>query len=486
MTETTQPTAGASPRMRSREMRTVLASSFIGSTIEYYDFILYATAASIVFGPVFFSDAPPAVGAFLSFVTLAVGYVVRPVGGVIFGHFGDRVGRKNLLILSLVVMGIATALIGILPDSRAIGTTAPILLGALRLVQGVAVGGEWTGAALMAMEHGPKERRGFAASFASAGGPAGAVLATVVVALCTMLTGDQFLEWGWRIPFLLSLVLVVVGLVIRMKVSETPQFQRAQQQAATSRPRIPLLDVLRHYPVPVLVTLLATSSYFFLQAITTVWGLNVATRAGADPSITLWIKAASATLLIFSTIFFARLSDRVGRRPIMIAGAVVSALLAFPLLAGFTSGTELGFALSLFVGNGIVQGALYGPVAAYVSEQFPTVVRYSGASLSYQTASTIGGGFTPAVAAALMLASDGSPIWVGVLWIGVMVMGVVAVLCTSEGSKRDLELADREHAVRTGAIVVDPDAAAAAEAAGAAVPTGQDAGGPVTSAGGRV
>jgi MFS family permease len=212
-------------------MRRILASSFIGSAIEFYDFILYATAASLVFGRLFFAGMPPTVGLFASFSTLAVGYVARPLGGAIFGHFGDRLGRKGVLIVSMVLMGVATSAIGMLPTSTQIGVAAPTLLVVLRLVQGLAVGGEWGGAMLVALEHAPSTRRGFAASFANMGGPAGAVLATLVMSAVSTLPDAQFLSWGWRVPFLLSIVLIAIGLVIRLKVAETPLFLELGEKA---------------------------------------------------------------------------------------------------------------------------------------------------------------------------------------------------------------------------------------------------------------
>ena len=242
-------------------MRRILGSSLIGSIIEYYDFILYATAASLVFDRVFFANLGPGLSLFASFATLAAGYVARPLGGIIFGHFGDRFGRKQMLVLSMVMMGGATVLIGLLPTTAQLGVAAPIVLVLLRVIQGIAVGGEWGGATLMALEHAPANKRGLAAAFANAGGPAGGLLATLVVSAVSALTGNQFLVWGWRIPFLLSALLILIGMIIRLKVAETPVFQKLDAEAAKIK-RPPLMEVLRHHPRLVVVTLVATLGFY--------------------------------------------------------------------------------------------------------------------------------------------------------------------------------------------------------------------------------
>ena len=238
----TRPTAGlpaAGPRALGdpQQMRRVLFSSFLGSAVEFYDFLLYGTAAALVFGQLFFSDLTPVVATIASFATLAVGYIVRPLGGVIFGHFGDRIGRKSMLVLTMSIMGAASFAIGLLPTYQTIGILAPILLIVLRLIQGFAVGGEWGGAALMALEHSDEHKRGFSASFANMGAPAGAVLSTVVLAIVTLLPGDAFLSWGWRIPFLLSAVLVGIGLYVRLKVTESPAVRTGSHHRGRRRRR---------------------------------------------------------------------------------------------------------------------------------------------------------------------------------------------------------------------------------------------------------
>lgn len=428
----------AADSLNTKDMRRVLGSSLIGSIIEYYDFILYATAASLVFDRVFFANLGPGLSLFASFATLAAGYVARPLGGIIFGHFGDRLGRKQMLVLSMLMMGGATVLIGLLPTTAQIGVAAPIVLVLLRVIQGISVGGEWGGATLMALEHAPAKKRGLAAAFANAGGPAGGLLATLAVSAVSALTGDQFLVWGWRIPFLLSALLIVIGMIIRLRVAETPVFQKLDAEAAKIQ-RPPLLEVLRHHPRLVLVTLVATLGFYACQGLLTVWGVSMAVGSGVDRSGVLNWKGVAAVVTVAVCFYSARLSDRIGRRAVLTGAGVAAILLAFPLIMLLTNGTLWGFAVAVVVGNGLVQGALAGPIGAYISEQFPTGVRYTGASLSYQGASMIGAGFTPMIATGLVLAAGGG-IWiVAVFWIGVLAAGLAAVRLTCEGSRLKLD-----------------------------------------------
>ncbi|WP_258229028.1 MFS transporter [Arthrobacter sp. HMWF013] len=432
-------TGAAADSLNTKDMRRVLGSSLIGSIIEYYDFILYATAASLVFDRVFFADLGPGFALFASFATLAAGYVARPLGGIIFGHFGDRLGRKQMLVLSMLLMGGATVLIGLLPTTDQIGLAAPVVLVLLRIVQGIAVGGEWGGATLMALEHAPARKRGLAAAFANAGGPAGGILATLVVSAVSALTGDQFLVWGWRIPFLLSALLIVIGLIVRLKVAETPVFQKLDAEAARKVKRTPLMEVLRNHPRAVLVTLVATLGFYACQGLLTVWGVSMAVGSGVDRSGVLNWKGAAAAVTVAVCFYTARLSDRVGRRSVLTVAGIASIVLAFPLILLLTNGTLWGFAIAVVVGNGVLQGALAGPVGAYISEQFPTSLRYTGASLSYQGASMVGAGFTPMIATGLMLASGGGVWIVALFWMALLAAGVVAVRMTREGSRLKLD-----------------------------------------------
>ncbi|WP_371130863.1 MFS transporter [Arthrobacter sp. SDTb3-6] len=430
--------APASETLNTKDLRRVLGSSLLGSIIEYYDFILYATAAALIFDKVFFGNLTPGLALFASFGTLAVGYVARPLGGLIFGHFGDSVSRKKMLVLSMMMMGFATIAIGLLPSTSTIGVAAPVILVLVRLVQGIAVGGEWGGATLMALEHAPASKRGFAASFANAGGPAGGLLATFVVSGVSAVTGDQFLVWGWRIPFLFSAVLIAVGLVIRLKVAESPVFKEldSQAQGVQKRRRAPILRVLRDHPRIVAITLVATLGFYTCQGVLTSWGVSVAVGEGVDRSAVLNIKGLAAVFTIVVCFWAARLSDRIGRRAVLTLGGVLGVLWVFPALYLMHDGTAWGFMLAVVVGNGVVQGILAGPIGAYISELFPADVRYTGASLSYQGAATLGAGFTPMIATALTLI--GGFAWVGVFWVAILVFGLIAVRVGPEGAHSKL------------------------------------------------
>lgn len=432
---------------RERQYRRVLASSFLGSAIEYYDFLLYGTAASLVFGPLFFSNQSAAVALAASFATFAVGYLARPIGGIVFGHLGDRIGRKATLVTTMLMMGAASCAIGLLPTSAQIGALAPILLILLRVVQGLAVGGEWGGAALMALEHSPKEKRGFSASFANMGGPAGALMATLVFAAFSALPKEQFLSWGWRIPFILSAALVVVGLFIRLKVSESPLFVEAQKRsdAMAEKREIAIVTVFTKYRKPLLLASTAAVAALAFQTFMATFAISMATNTGVSATSVLLCKAAAALVHIFTIGYFAHLSDRLGRRRVIIAGAVVSIVGSIPLLMLLGSGSVALVLVGFIVGNSLLQASMYGPLAAYISEMFGTSARYTGAGLAYQLGATVGG-FTPFIAAALWRlgqdhVSDSG--WqqysmVAVYLIGACVVTIVAVALGRETKDRDL------------------------------------------------
>lgn len=427
---------GLQTSLKTPEMRRILTSSFVGSAIEFYDFILYATASSIVFANLFFAGLGPGLSLFASFSTLAAGYLARPLGGVIFGHFGDKVGRKKALIVSMVMMGAVTVIIGLMPPTASIGMIAPASLFTLRIIQGIAVGGEWGGAALMALEHAPKARRGLAAAFANAGGPAGAILATLILSLTATLTGDSFVTWGWRLPFLLSAVLIVVGLVIRLKVSETPAFQQLEEESEERK--VPLLTVFKNYKRQVLIALFATMTIYVTQGLTTVWGVSVAVAAGEDKSDVLNWKAVGALTTLIVTFIVARLSDRIGRKRSLIGAHVVAAALAVPIVLLIVSGELNQYAAAIILGNGIVQGLCYGPIAAYVSELFPPAVRYTGASVGYQLAAALGAGLSPMIASALILIPGVGAYLIGGVWALFAIVGAIAVMASRPFSESDL------------------------------------------------
>jgi metabolite-proton symporter len=379
-------------------LRRVIMASMIGTTIEWYDFFLYNSAAALVFNRLFFPQFDPLTGTLLAFATYALGFVARPLGGIVFGHFGDRIGRKRLLMLSLVLMGAATVLIGLLPTYDTIGIWAPVALIVLRLVQGFAVGGEWGGAVLMAAEHGDAARRGFWASWPQAGVAAGFLLsAGMLAAINGLLSEADFLAWGWRVPFLASVVLVLVGWYIRNKVAESRLFEEAVE-AAEAPPKLPALEVFRERPRAVLLgaglRVGENISYYILTAFSLTFLVEISAESRALALNALLIGAA---VQFFAIPLFAALSDRIGRRPVYAFGGLGLAAWSFALFPLLASGNDMLIVLALVVGL-VLHGAMYGPQAAMIAELFPTRIRYSGASIAYQLTAIFAGSLAPIVA----------------------------------------------------------------------------------------
>lgn len=429
---------------RRREARTVIASSYLGSTIEYYDFLLYATAAAVVFPKVFFSGMDDWVGVVAAYGTFAAGYVARPLGGIIFGHFGDKLGRKGMLIVSMLVMGIASTLIGLVPDASVAGPWGAVLLVILRVFQGIAVGGEWGGAALMALEHSESGKRGFAASFVNAGAPTGAVLGTLVMGAFSALPNAQFLAWGWRVPFLLSFVLLGVGMFVRLKVSESPIFKAAleqeiaeQAEEGAGRREIPLLQVLRR-PKTLIFTMLAGAAGFALQVVLATFSVTYAVSKGADRQGVLYAFAAASFVSIIFVVMGGRLSDKLGRRPVMIGGLLLFIAYLVPMFQ-LLSSNNIGLIFVAFAVGLMIHSTLFGPLAAFVSEQFGTTSRYTGASLGYQLATLLGAGFTPGIVAQIF--KDSGQNTSSVVWyLAIMsVVSIVFILLTREPKNNVLE-----------------------------------------------
>ena len=379
-------------------LRRVVMASLIGTTIEWYDFFLYGSAAALVFNKLFFPEFDPLVGTMLAFATYALGFVARPVGGIVFGHFGDRIGRKRLLMLSLVLMGVATILIGLLPTYAQIGVWAPIMLIVLRLIQGFAVGGEWGGAVLMAAEHGDAARRGFWASWPQAGVPAGNLLAAAVLAIMAAVqTEADFLDWGWRVPFVLSALLVVVGWYIRNRVSESPMFE-AEIEAAEAPAKVPAMDVLRERPKALVLgaglRVGENISYYILIVFSLTYLVDVSHESR---SLALNALLIGAAVQFFAIPLLALLSDRIGRRPVYAFGAFGLAVWCFVMFGLLGSGNNASIILALVVGL-VLHGAMYGPQAAFITELFPTRIRYSGVSIAYQLTSIVAGSLAPIIA----------------------------------------------------------------------------------------
>jgi MFS transporter, MHS family, shikimate and dehydroshikimate transport protein len=415
-------------------LQKVIAASLIGSVIEWYDFFIYGTAAALIFGQLFFPGSDPLISTLYSFGTYAVGFIARPIGGVFCGHYGDKIGRKSMLVMTLIVMGVATTLVGLLPTYESIGIWAPILLVVLRFLQGFAVGGEWGGATLMAVEYAPPGRRGFFGSWPGMGIPAGLVVATAVFTVFSSLPPEQFLSWGWRVPFLVSIVLVAVGLFVRLKILETPAFQQMQESGGSSE--LPVVDVFRYHWRSLLLTM---GAFFLLNGgfyVTVTFMLAYGTQnIGVDSGTMLTGVLIAGTVQIFAIGAFAALSDRVGRRPVYLGGAVFLLLFSFPLFWMVNTGVAplIWLAMSIAL---VALGAMYGPSGAFFSELFSTRVRYSGASLGYQLASAVAGGFAPVIAVAL-LSAYGYPA-VALYMIVMALITITAVYLATETYQRDI------------------------------------------------
>lgn len=412
--------------------RVVLASS-VGTAIEWYDFFIYAFLGPLVFDRVFFPQVSSAAGTMAVFATFTVGFLARPLGGVVFGHFGDRIGRKSVLIVSMLLMGFATAAIGCLPSFDAIGLWAPALLVMLRFLQGFALGGESVGAVLLTVEGSPASKRGLFGGLIQAAGPASVVLASLATALVMRLPEDQLLNWGWRVPFLASLALVAVGLYVRARVQETQAFVAARRDV----PKVPLVDVLRHHRGPVIIVLvlsIAETAFFYL---TVTFSLSYGAGLGIDKRVLSDAVLFGNLLSMCAVPVFGALSDRIGRRPVFAAGLASALLFIYPFFLLIQTMSSWAVIAAIVIAAGVVHPLMFGSESSFFAELFPTRVRFTAISVGKQLGTILGGGLAPLIATALMTSSEN--ITSVVAYFSVLsVMALTAMMMTSETRGRSL------------------------------------------------
>ncbi|MEP7090266.1 MAG: MFS transporter [Nocardioidaceae bacterium] len=432
--ETAAPAEGTPAH--ARQVRKAGLASTIGTTIEWYDFFLYNTAAALVFPALFFPASSQYAGRLESFATYAIGFAARPIGAFIFGHYGDRIGRKATLIITLLMMGIGSALVGLLPGTDHIGLWAPILLVVLRLVQGLAVGGEWGGSVLMSMEWGDQRRRGFMASLPQLGVAFGLILGTgFLYLLSNVLTDAQFQSWGWRIPFLFSLVLLAIGLYIRVRILETPMFAKRLRENKISA--LPSMEVIRDHWRPILLSALARFSEQAPFYVITTFTLTYLTEEqGYTKTFALAGILSAAGVEVIAVPLFGHLSDTLGRQKIYMIGSALTGVYAFVLFAALDSGVAVLTFLAMLIAL-IPHAMQYGPQAAMIAESFPTSLRYAGAGLGYQLASVFAGGPAPLVATYL-LEKTGSGYSIAFAILGTSVVSLIAVYLLVDQSRSDI------------------------------------------------
>ncbi|GAA3842385.1 MHS family MFS transporter [[Pseudomonas] carboxydohydrogena] len=414
----------------------IVTASVLGTTVEWYDFLIYGTAAALVFNKLFFPNYDPLVGTLAAFGSYAVGFVARPLGGAVFGHFGDKLGRKAMLTLTMIIMGAGTFLIGCLPTYDQVGILAPILLLILRMAQGIGIGGEWGGATLMVIESGDRHRRGFLGSLVQVGFPLGMVCATLVFLLVSKLPDDQFMSWGWRLPFWLSAILVAVGLFVRMRLVETPKFAKVQEQGEVVN--APLLDVLtKDFKNFIVAVGLKISEVAWVYVLIGFLVYYATSHLHLSKTVILDAVLYAAMLELVTLPLFGLLSDYVGRKPLYIAGTILSMIAAFPLFTFVETKDPTTIAIAIAIIMSITHGLMFSPQAAFIPELFGTKVRYSGASLGVQVSAAISGGFAPMIATGL-LAYYGSTHAISWYLIALGAITLIATLVSRETAFEDL------------------------------------------------
>lgn len=401
-------------------------SSMVGTTIEWYDFFIYGAAAALIFNKLFFPNLDPLMGVMAAFATYAVGFIGRPLGGIVFGHFGDKIGRKAMLLTTLIMMGIPTVLIGLLPTYESIGYWATVCLIILRFIQGMAMGGEWGGAVLMAVEHAPEGGKGFWGSLPQASAGGGLMLASIALGLVSMLPEASLFSWGWRIPFLASIVLLGIGWYIRVKVPESPDFEKVKDQVQEIK--VPALQVFKNHPRELLTIIFARAAenaWFYIASTFTL--AYTTTKLGIPRQDILFATICGGGLIMIMTPLFGHLSDKVGQRNMFMFGLVVLTLYCYPFFSMLDTKDPLLVWTAIVLAIGVVFPLMYAPQSQLFARQFPTEIRYSGISISVQFAGVIGGGLAPLIATKLLSVGGGSPHLIISYIIG---MAIFAIFCT--------------------------------------------------------
>lgn len=423
-----------------RKLLTVLGSGLSGTTIEFYDFFIYGTAAALVFPSLFFPNLSALMALLVSFLTLSITFVSRPIGAIVFGHYGDKIGRKKSLVLSLMIMGISTFFIGLIPSYDTIGNAAPLILIFLRLCQGFAIGGEWGGATTLITEYAPRHRRGFFGTFVQLGNVLGLFIATGVFALVVMLPEDDLMSWGWRVPFLLSIALLFVGMFIRSRIEETPVFQENQKQQQNApkaaEQKFPVLTVLKHHRKAVFLAMGMRMGEIVLGWLTVAFFMSYVTRELNFTRETALNGLLLASFVgIFTFPFFGWLSDKIGRRPVYLAGAAITLIFAFPLFWMIDSGSVKMFMFATTFCYSVGLGMMFSVQPAFFSELFDTSVRYTGVSLGFQLANIVGG-LTPMIGTLLLVWSGGAS-WPISLFLACMALITILCVCVTRESYND-------------------------------------------------